>query len=208
MRGHSATNGTIIIARDFTVTEGNYTTEAGRVKYIFVWILASAITTVVTYIPDLITGVAYEILAPALGLHYAYAVTNGVIGTVSVAVTLLVYALFRNVYIQRVMPYFWLLGALGFVYVAGLGFEEIGFNYERSGLLYIDLLIQFVGVFLLYWLPSTFWPRKYYPPKGRYADSPKHVPKRGNLEKRPTDALPHEKREPSLSAPKRNQFDD
>lgn len=190
------------------MTKRNIITEAGRPKYIFVWILASAITTVVTFIPDLFAVVAFADLASAIGLHYAYALTNGVIGIVSVAVTLLVYALFRNVYIQRVMPYFWLLGALGFVYIAGLGFEEIGFNYERSGLLYIDLFIRLIGVFLLYWVPSTFWPRKYYPPQFGYADN--YEPDRGrrSSEKRPKNLESHARREPTISAPKRNQFQD
>lgn len=190
------------------MTKVNNITEAGRAKYIFVWIFASAITTIVTVIPNLIAELAFEDLASAVGLHYAYTIINGAIGALSVLVTLLVYALFRNVYIQRVVPYFWLSGAIGFLRVAGTGFGEIGFNYERSGLLYIDLLIQFVGVFMLYWLPSTFWPRKYYPPEGRYTDIPKPVDKSGDLAKRLTSAQPHERREPPLSAPKRNQFQD
>lgn len=190
------------------MTKVNNTTEAGRAKYIFVWILASAITTVVTFIPDSVAGVFFADLTSSVGLQYAYALTNGVIGALSVAVTLLVYALFRNVYIQRVMPFFWLAGALGFFMIAGSWLGDIGIYYERSGLLYIQLLIQFVGIFMLYWLPSTFWPRKYYPPEGRYTDIPKPVHKSGNLAKRPTNLQPHERREPPLSAPKRNQFHD
>jgi len=111
----------------------------------------------------------------------------------------IVYALFRDVYIQRVVPYFWLAGALGFLKIAGSGLEELGFFYERSGLLYIDLLIQFVGVFMLYWLPSTFWPRKYYPPQFGYADSFKPDRRPRSTEKRPTDAQRYERREPTLS---------
>lgn len=180
--------------------------EAGRAKYIFVWILASAITTIVTAIPDLLAEMTFEDLASAVGLHYAYAIINGAIGALSVLVTLLVYALFRNVYLQRVMPYFWLAGAIGFFMISGSWLGDIGIYYERSGLLYIQLLIQFAGIFVLYWLPSTFWPRKYYPPEGRYTDIPKPVHKSGILARRPTNSPPHERREPPLSAPKRNQF--
>lgn len=188
------------------VTKGENKTEAGRAKYILVWIIASAITTVVTFIPDTVAGVFFADLTSFAGLHYAYAITNGVIGMLSVAVTLLVYALFRNVYIQRVMPYFWLAGAIGFAQIAGSWLGEIGLYYERSGLLYIQLLIQFGGVFMLYWLPSTFWPRKYYPPEGRYTDISKSVQKSGYLAKRSTNPQPYERREPPLSAPTRNQF--
>ena len=188
------------------MNRNDYTAEAGRAKYIFVWCLASAITTIVTAIPDQFAEVVFEDLDSIFGFHYAYAVTNGSLGALSVTVMLIVYALFRDVYIQRVVPYFWLAGALGFLKIAGSGLEELGFFYERSGLLYIDLLSQFVGVFMLYWLPSTFWPRKYYPPEGRYTDIPKPVHKSGNLARRPTNSQPHEGREPPLSAPKRNQF--
>ncbi len=186
--------------------KGNYTAEAGRAKYIFVWFLASALTTLVTFIPDRLAGEAFEALALNLGPHYAYALTNGALGVLSVIVMLIVYALFRNVYIQRVVPYFWLSGALGFMSIAGSGFEEIGFNYERSGLLYIDLFIQFVAVFLLFWLPSTFWHRKYYPPKGGYTAEPKPRRNNNNVEERTTNLQPYYRREPPLSAPKRNQF--
>lgn len=181
-----------------------YTAEAGRAKYIFVWFLASAITTVVTFIPDTVAVVFFADLTSVVGLQYAYALINGVIGALSVAVTLLVYALFRNVYIQRVVPYFWLAGALGFLTIAGSWLGDMGIYYERSGLLYIQLLIQFVGVFLLFWLPSTFWPHKYYPPKGRYAHSPKHVQNGNNSEIRPANTQPYERLEPPLSAPKRD----
>lgn len=184
--------------------KGNYTAEAGRAKYIFVWFLASAITTIVTAIPDLVAPVMFEELSLHLGFHYAYAVISGAVAALSVTVMLIVYALFRNVYIQRVVPYFWLAGALGFLTIAGSATGEIGLNYERSGLLYIDLLIQFVGVFLLFWLPSTFWPHKYYPPKGRYAHSPKHVQNRNKSDKRPANPQTYERQEPPLSAPKRD----
>ena len=175
--------------------------EAGRAKYIIVWFLASAMVTIVTAIPDLLAPVMIEELSLHFGFHYAYAITNGCLAALSVTVMLLVYALFRNVYIQRVVPYFWLAGVLGFLVVSGSAMREIGLNYERSGLLYIDLLIQFVGVLLLFWLPSTFWPRKYHPPKGRYAANPKPVQNSNNAAPAFSFTQPLERQEPTLTRP-------
>ncbi len=81
------------------MNKNEYNTEAGRTKYIFVWFLASAMVTIVTAIPDRLAPVMIGELSLHFGFHYAYAITNGCLAALSVTVMLLVYALFRNVYI-------------------------------------------------------------------------------------------------------------
>jgi len=139
--------------------------EAGRAKYIFVWVLASALRTIITFIPDQLTSIVIEGIGRYLSFQAAYAIFNGAIGLLSVLIFLGVYSVFSNVFIQRVMPYVWAAGALGFLFTAGNSFNELGQLYVISGLVYIDLATQFVGVFIIYWIPATFAPNRFSPPR-------------------------------------------
>ena len=138
--------------------------EARRLTYIIAWLLSSFLITLVTFIPDQIAAVIIDDLNETLSIQAAYTVVNAIIALISVATLVFVYACFRNVYIQRVMPYFWLGSALGFSLLAGNGFQTLGVAYERLGLIYIDLSVQLVAVFLIYFFFTIFWPRRYYPP--------------------------------------------
>jgi len=138
--------------------------EARRLTYIIAWLLSSFLITLVTFIPDQIAAVIIDDLNETLSVQAAYTVVNAIIGLISIATLIFVYACFRNVYIQRVMPYFWLGSALGFSLLAGNGFQTLGVAYERLGLIYIDLSVQLVAVFLIYFFFTIFWPRRYYPP--------------------------------------------
>lgn len=178
--------------------------EAGKLKYILVWCLASAMVTIITKLPDMVFAILFAELVEKIGLHGAYTVTSGTIGLLEVLVTLAVYALFRNVYIQRVMPFFWLAGALGFLTNFQSWHEAIGDVYIDSGLLYVGLFIQFMCIFLLYWIPSTFWPHKYYIARTGHVESigPDRItPKSSELSQK---VEPMVRREPTLSAPKRD----
>lgn len=97
----------------------NQRSEAGKAKYILVWCIASAMVTIITKAPDNIDEALFAELVEKIGLQYSYLIINGTIGLLSVVATLTIYAFFRNVYIQRVMPYFWLAGTLGFLIVIG-----------------------------------------------------------------------------------------
>lgn len=143
--------------------------ESGRAKYVFVWILSSALMTVITYIPDQLMPFALESIQSHIGLQAAYAIVNGAIGLLSISVLLVVYSCFKKVFIKRAMPYFWGAAILGFLLQAGSSHNAIGQLYFVSGLAYIDFAIQFVGVFLIYWIPETFFPQQYNPPSGRHA---------------------------------------
>lgn len=138
--------------------------EARRLIYIIAWLLSSFLITLVTFIPDQIAAVIIDDLNETLSVQAAYTVVNAIIGLISIATLIFVYACFRNVYIQRVMPYFWLGSALGFSLLAGNGFQTLGVAYERLGLIYIDLSVQLVAVFLIYFFFTIFWPSRYYPP--------------------------------------------
>jgi len=138
--------------------------EARRLTYIIAWLLSSLLITLVTFIPDQIAAVIIDDFNETLSVQAAYTVVNAIIGLISIATLIFVYACFRNVYIQRVMPYFWLGSALGFSLLAGNGFQTLGVAYERLGLIYIDLSVQLVAVFLIYFFFTIFWPSKYYPP--------------------------------------------
>ena len=138
--------------------------EARRLTYIIAWLLSSLLITLVTFIPDQIAAVIIDDFNETLSVQAAYTVVNAIIGLISIATLIFVYACFRNVYIQRVMPYFWLGSALGFSLLAGNGFQTLGVAYERLGLIYIDLSVQLVAVFLIYFFFTIFWPRRYYPP--------------------------------------------
>ena len=141
--------------------------EAGRLKYIFVWFLSSVMVTIVTLLPDQVAGVVLSTLSEHISLQAAYAIVNSLIALLSVFVLLAVYSIFGNIYIQRVMPYFWLSGVLGFLRVAGSSLGEVGIYYERSGLIYIDLTIYIFGIVLIYLITSNFWPKKYFIPDNR-----------------------------------------
>ena len=138
--------------------------EARRLTYIIAWLSSSLLITLVTFIPDQIAAVIIDDFNETLSVQAAYTVVNAIIGLISIATLIFVYACFRNVYIQRVMPYFWLGSALGFSLLAGNGFQTLGVAYERLGLIYIDLSVQLVAVFLIYFFFTIFWPSKYYPP--------------------------------------------
>jgi len=138
--------------------------EARRLTYIIAWVVSSLLITLVTFIPDQFAPVIIGDLYQTLSVSAAYTVVNATIGVISVATLVFVYACFRNIYIQRVMPYFWLGSALGFSLLAGNGFQTLGVAYERLGLVYIDLSVQLVAVFLIYFFFSVFWPSKYYLP--------------------------------------------
>ena len=124
--------------------------EARRLTYIIAWLLSSLLITLVTFIPDQIAAVIIDDFNETLSVQAAYTVVNAIIGLISIATLIFVYACFRNVYIQRVMPYFWLGSALGFSLLAGNGFQTLGVAYARLGLIYIDLSVQLVAVFLIY----------------------------------------------------------
>ncbi|MDA7828047.1 hypothetical protein N9A67_07470 [Rhodobacteraceae bacterium] len=183
-------------------------TEAGKLKYILVWVLASIFTTIATAIPELFFQLTLDQVTASIGLHGAYIVMNGTTGLLTVFITLSIYALFKNIYIQRVMPYFWLAGAFGFIQIAGSWLNEIGLYYEQSGLLYVQIIIQVIVVFLLYWIPSTFWPRKYYTPLVNLSGRPQINRQSLNTSGTPQKDEVSIRREPTLSKPKRDQFQD
>lgn len=141
--------------------------ESGRAKYIFVWVLASALMTIITFIPDRLASYAIEGIGRYVSFQAAYAMVNGAIGILSVLILLGVYSVFSNVFIKRAMPYYWVAGALGFLFTAGNSLNALGQLYVVSGMVYIDLATQFVCVFMIYWIPATFAPRQYNPPSGR-----------------------------------------
>jgi len=144
----------------------NEASEASRLTYIIAWVLSSVMITLATFIPDKIAAALITDLYDTWGIQAAYAVVNAIIGLISIATLIFVYACFRNVYIQKVMPYFWLGSVLGFIVLANDGIQTLGVAYERLGLLYIDLGIQFVAVFSIYLFFSLFWQSRYYPPLG------------------------------------------
>lgn len=191
--------------------EASVKPEAGRLKYIFVWFLGSVVVTIVTLVPDQIAGIVLSDLSEHISLQAAYAIVNSFIALLSVVVLLAVYSFFRNVYIQRVMPYFWLTGILGFLRVAGSSLGEVGIYYQRSGLIYIDLAIYIFGIILIYLITSTFWPKKYFIPDGRHSRTaftpspsvPTIAPGKIN-----SGSEAYGRREPPLTARKRDNLRD
>lgn len=182
------------------------TSEAGRAKYISVWIFAVIMTAAVTAIPQLFAEIIFDELVLNIGLYGAYIVRYGAISVLDLIVILLVYACFRNVYIQRAMPYFWAIGVFWLIRVAGSWLGEVGLFYQRSGLLYIQIAIQFSSIFLIYWISSTFWPQKYYAPHIGHTKSTQHSLRTRNNAKLSEKVGPHVRREPPLSARKKDQF--
>lgn len=178
--------------------------ESGRAKYVFVWVLSSSLMTLLTYIPDQLLPLALESMQSHVGLQAAYAILNGAISLLSVFTLLVVYSCFKKVFIKRAMPYFWGAAIIGSLLQAGSAHNDIGQLYFVSGLAYIDFAIQFIGVFLIYWIPATFFPKQYNPPSGRHTF--KNELKHSSAVRISGQAVKHTsiRQEPPLTAPKKD----
>lgn len=146
------------------------TIEASRGKYILAWVVSSAAATMVTFLPDLILSEYLAVVFGQYSVVLAAIIFNFVTGLLTVLTICFVYLLFRGVFIQKVMPYFWVLGGFGFLYTAGKSANELGLYYRDSGLIYVDLATQILGVLAIQHLYRKFFPSRYYPPS-RYVHS-------------------------------------
>jgi hypothetical protein len=113
--------------------------EASRKQYILVWVLNSILTTLITFVPDQILSELAQSLVQVSNIYIASITINLVEVLMHFLILIFVYAIFKNIFIQRVMPYFLISGVLSFLVMAGKAVNELGAIYFSKELILIDI---------------------------------------------------------------------
>tara|TARA_Y100000996_G_C22543963_1_gene651077 strand:- start:866 stop:1294 length:429 start_codon:yes stop_codon:yes gene_type:complete len=135
--------------------------EPSKGFYIFVWFFNGLVTTLVGFAVDsLLASVLFKNADSVNDVYFGLILGIIVLSFTALLVTILIYSYFKYLKISKVMPYFYIFGAIGFIraYIhIDSDFSELGVSTTPFGLAYIVAFLIYVLGIRFYFRNKSNW---------------------------------------------------
>lgn len=139
-------------------------TAAIKLQYIFAWLAYAIIELTASILP---IGFLASIAAgnsKVSEIQVDWFLLSGLASALSLLVMILIYSLFKQVYVERAMSYIAILFVLGLMAGAAGAASVVGVAYIGLQLLWIDIAVSFVAFLATYLVYTSYFAEKYYAP--------------------------------------------
>ena len=128
--------------------------EPSRGFYIFVWALNGLVATIAGFAVDsFLASILFNNVDSMNDIYFGMILGIIVLSVISLLVTIIIYSYFKYLKISKVMPYFYIFGAVGFI----RGYISIDFEFSGSDISTVPFGLAYVVAFLIFVLGIRFY---------------------------------------------------